>query len=48
MKKASILVVEDDAIIGLDIQKTLQDLGYRVLQIVRTGEEAIRIAEEEH
>jgi two-component system, cell cycle sensor histidine kinase and response regulator CckA len=42
----SILVVEDEAIIAADIQATLERAGYRVVQIVSTGEEAIRVTRE--
>lgn len=37
----SILVVEDEPIVALDIERTLSDLGYDVAGQLRTGEEAI-------
>src|SRR4051812_3626042 len=40
-KAASILVVEDEAIVARDIQRTLQDLGYEVLEPAASCEEAI-------
>lgn len=41
-----ILVVEDEAITALDLQRTLVQLGYEVPRTVATGEEAIRAADE--
>jgi PAS domain S-box-containing protein len=43
---ASILVVEDESIIALDIKTTLQALGYDVRAIASTGQEAIDKAEQ--
>ena len=48
MAKARILIVEDEAIVAVDIQKTLQKLGYEVLAIAFSGEEALRKTEELH
>lgn len=45
VSKARILVVEDEGIIAEDIKMCLQDLGYNVLDVVTTGEEALRVAE---
>ena len=39
--KTQILVVEDESIVGIDLKRTLEKLGYSVVDIVRTGEEAI-------
>lgn len=39
--KTKILVVEDEAIIGMDIRNTLLRLGYEVPSVVISGEEAI-------
>ncbi|MBT4641775.1 MAG: PAS domain S-box protein [Calditrichaeota bacterium] len=47
MDKAKILIVEDEAIIAMEIESQLQDLGYEVTSIVDTGEKAIKKAEEE-
>ena len=44
MKK--ILVVEDESIVALEIQNRLEDLGYTVIDIVDTGEQAIKKAAE--
>ena len=38
---ANILVVEDESIVGLDIQSRLQQLGYDVLEVVASGEDAL-------
>lgn len=42
---ATILVVEDEVIIGMDIKNTLKKLGYNVPNVVATGEKAIEKAE---
>lgn len=44
MAKARILIVEDEIIVGLDIQHELTGLGYRVTDIVASGPEAIQKA----
>ena len=46
MANTQILVVEDEGIVGRDIQKTLQSLGYDVPAIASTGKAAIQKAEE--
>jgi len=48
MAPARILIVEDEAIVAVDIQKTLQKLDYEVLAIAFSGEEALRKTEELH
>jgi len=45
MKKAKILVVEDQNIVALNIRNKLMNLGYTVPATAATGEEAIRKAE---
>lgn len=42
MTKAKILVVEDEVVIAMDIQKRLISLGYDVPVTATTGEEALR------
>lgn len=42
MQKKSILIVEDEPIIAADLHDRLSDLGYRILGIVDSGEEALR------
>src|SRR5437764_12001222 len=41
MTQARILVVEDESIVALDIQDSLESLGYDVPATVASGEEAI-------
>jgi len=45
MGKTKILIVEDEAIIAMEIGKQLESLGYKVSSIVDTGEKAIELAE---
>jgi DNA-binding response OmpR family regulator len=42
---ARILIVEDDMLIALDLQTTLEDLGYQVTSVVSTGKEGIQEVE---
>ncbi len=44
MSKTKILIVEDERIVAKDIQNRLENLGYSVIGIVSTGEEAIQTA----
>jgi len=44
MGKARILVVEDEAIVAMDLQNKLEDLGYSVPALSYSGEEAIDLA----
>lgn len=46
MRKARILVAEDDEIIAEDIRLALQELNYRVAGVVATAQDAIERAEE--
>ena len=46
MTKALILVVEDEAIVAMDLRDRLTQLGYQVAGAVATGEEAIAKANE--
>ena len=43
-KKVRVLVVEDESIVGIDLKQTLIKLNYQVLDVVRTGEDAIKKA----
>jgi len=45
MKKVRILIVEDEAIIAMEIENQLQNLEYKVTSIVDTSEKAIEKAE---
>jgi PAS domain S-box-containing protein len=48
MSETKILVVEDEAITGMDIQRSLTEMGYSVVAIATTGELAVRKAGELH
>jgi DNA-binding response OmpR family regulator len=43
-KSPNILIVEDENIIALDIQNTIEDFGWKVCAITSRGEESIRLA----
>ncbi|WP_028999810.1 hybrid sensor histidine kinase/response regulator [Azohydromonas australica] len=43
----AILIVEDEAVIALDLKLELQDMGYRVLGPATSGEQALRLAAQE-
>ena len=45
MNQANVLIVEDEAVIALEIEKSLQSLGYEVTSIVDSGEKAIQKSE---
>ena len=47
MKKPRLLVVEDEAIVAVDLSRTLQTLGYEVVATVGTGKDALRLIEKE-
>lgn len=44
MEKKTILVVEDEIVIAMDLQAILIDLGYRVPEIITSGENAVEKA----
>ncbi|NQU63345.1 MAG: response regulator [SAR324 cluster bacterium] len=44
MEKAGILIVEDEAIVAMDLQNDLNKLGYKVISKAATGEKAIKAA----
>ena len=46
MSKTNILIVEDESIVAKDIQHSLKKLGYTVVGMCSTGEDAIKTAEE--
>ena len=48
MSKAGILIVEDEAIIAMEIESSLQNLGYEVTSVVNTGDKAIEKAEDDN
>ena len=41
---ANILIIEDEPIVALDLQRLLQELGHSVVAVARTREEAVRAA----
>jgi CheY-like chemotaxis protein len=47
MTKKRILIVEDEMITAMDEQNCLESIGYEVIGIVASGEEAIKLAETE-
>ncbi|MGY8525625.1 ATP-binding response regulator [Paracidovorax citrulli] len=47
MTAASILIVEDDRVVARDIAQQLTREGYRIVATVGSGDEALRIAEEQ-
>lgn len=48
MKKADILVVEDERVVAEDIQRSLTNIGYSVIGIVSSGADALKCVEEKH
>lgn len=46
MSKSNILIVEDESLVAKDIQHCLKKLGYNVVAISGTGEEAVQLAEQ--
>jgi two-component system, response regulator PdtaR len=46
MGKINILVVEDEPFIGLSIRKRLEKLGYHVIMVVASGDEAYQVSAE--
>jgi diguanylate cyclase (GGDEF)-like protein/PAS domain S-box-containing protein len=44
MEKKTVLVVEDEVVIAMDLQATLMDMGYEVPAIITSGEAAIQKA----
>lgn len=47
MEKVRLLIVEDEAIIAMELQNTLKNLGYQVTSLVNNGKRAIERAETE-
>ncbi len=45
MDKVRILIVEDEGIVGLDLQRMLQNAGYYACEVVASGEKAIQKAD---
>lgn len=47
MLNDKILIAEDDSVIGLDIRKHLENMGFKVSGIVQKGEELLKKAKKE-
>ncbi len=47
MKKAKIMIVEDEAITAMSIKADLSRIGYEICKLAASGEEAIKNAEQE-
>lgn len=43
----SVLIIEDEAVIALDLQDIIADMGHRIVGVGRTRDEAVRIAGED-
>jgi len=48
MDKAQVLIVEDEAIVSMDLRYNLEALGYSVVAETRSGEEAVEAASRLH
>jgi PAS domain S-box-containing protein len=46
MQAAQILVVEDEAVLAMDLERHLQAVGYRIAGSATSGDEAVRLAEQ--
>ncbi|HVA98344.1 MAG TPA: LytTR family transcriptional regulator DNA-binding domain-containing protein [Bacteroidia bacterium] len=46
MSKTNIFIVEDESIVAKDLQQSLKKLGYNVVGIAASGEDAIKMVEE--
>lgn len=46
MSKSTIMIVEDEVILAADLSDNLESMGYNVMPIVRTGEDALSRIEE--
>jgi CheY-like chemotaxis protein len=47
MSANKILIVEDEAVVSLDISRRLEKMGYEVIGRIASGEEAIAVIQEE-
>jgi len=43
-KKTRILIVEDESIVAIDLKKTLENFGYEIIGVIRSGEVAVKKA----
>lgn len=46
-EKPRILVAEDEAVVAMELETTLQEMGYQVAAVAYSGEEAVRVTEQE-
>jgi len=47
MKKAKIMIVEDEILFAMDLKSDLSGMGYEICELVGSGEAAIKNAEQE-
>ena len=47
MSKARIMIVEDEIIVAEDLKEGLQNLGYSITSVARSGEMAIEMVEKD-
>ncbi len=47
MKKTKIMIVEDEILIAMNMKVELSSIGYEICNLVVSGEDAIKIAEQE-
>lgn len=48
MINSKILIVEDEGVVALDIQGKLEDMGYNVVDIASSGDEALQIVDDKY
>jgi CheY-like chemotaxis protein len=48
MKKSKVLIVEDEGIVALDLERRLRGMGYEVVGVADSGEEAFQETTETH
>lgn len=48
MTRPSVLIVEDETIIAMELESSLQQMGYAITSVVNTGELAVRAVENQH
>jgi len=48
MKKTQVLIVEDESIVATDLQNSLQNMGYDVVDVIDSGEQALKVLENHH
>lgn len=48
MKKAKILIVEDEALIALELKLKIESIDFQVISVVPSGEQAVEAAKKHH